>query len=150
MQGVELTSYDAPRPALRVVDRPDPSLPGPGEALIAMEYAPVHQTDLFVMRGLFAVHPELPSPIGNEGIGRILALGTGVDNVKVGDRVNAPLYSLTWQEKLLVSADGLIALPETADVKQLAMLRINPVTAGLLLSEHVDLKSGDWVLQNAG
>jgi NADPH:quinone reductase-like Zn-dependent oxidoreductase len=34
-------------------------------------------------------------------------------------------------------------------VKQLAMLRINPPAGALMLSEYVDLKPGDWVVQNA-
>ena len=50
---------------------------------------------------------------------------------------------------MVISADGLFALPPDADPQQLAMLAINPPTAALLLSEYVDLKSGDWVVQNA-
>jgi NADPH:quinone reductase-like Zn-dependent oxidoreductase len=69
--------------------------------------------------------------------------------VKVGDRVLLPIYSGTWRERVLVSTHGLVALPPEADVQQLAMLRINPAAAGLLLSEYVDLKPGDWVIQNA-
>jgi len=47
------------------------------------------------------------------------------------------------------SADGLFALPPDADPRQLAMLAINPPTAALLLSEYVNLKPGEWVVQNA-
>lgn len=46
-------------------------------------------------------------------------------------------------------AEGLFALPADVDPQQLAMLTINPPTAGLLLSEFVDLAAGDWVVQNA-
>jgi NADPH:quinone reductase-like Zn-dependent oxidoreductase len=49
----------------------------------------------------------------------------------------------------LVSARGLVALPPEADVQQLAMLRINPTAAALMLGEYVELKPGDWVVQNA-
>jgi NADPH:quinone reductase-like Zn-dependent oxidoreductase len=72
-----------------------------------------------------------------------------VQNVKLGDRVLAPLSSFTWRERMVVSADGLFALPPDADPRQLAMLTINPPTAALLLSEYVDLKPGEWVVQNA-
>jgi NADPH:quinone reductase-like Zn-dependent oxidoreductase len=47
-----------------------------------------------------------------------------------------------------VPAAGLFSLPD-ADPQQLAMLGINPPTASLLLDEASDLKSGDWVIQNA-
>jgi len=50
---------------------------------------------------------------------------------------------------LVASADGLFALPANADPQQLSMLAINPPTAALLLSEYVDLKPGEWVVQNS-
>jgi NADPH:quinone reductase-like Zn-dependent oxidoreductase len=76
-------------------------------------------------------------------------VGPGVQNVKLGDRVLAPLSSFTWRERMLISADGLFALPRDADPRQLSMLTINPPTAALLLSEYVNLKPGEWVVQNA-
>jgi NADPH:quinone reductase-like Zn-dependent oxidoreductase len=72
-----------------------------------------------------------------------------VQNVKLGDRVLAPLSSFTWRERMVISADGLFALPPDADPRQLAMLTINPPTAALLLSEYVNLNPGEWVVQNA-
>jgi NADPH:quinone reductase-like Zn-dependent oxidoreductase len=71
-----------------------------------------------------------------------------VKKVKVGDRVLAPNGSFTWRERMVISADGLFALPADADPQQLSMLAINPPTAALLLSEYVDLKPGEWVVQN--
>ena len=50
---------------------------------------------------------------------------------------------------MVISAGGLFALPPDADPQQLAMLAINPPTAALLLSEYIDLKPGEWVVQNA-
>jgi NADPH:quinone reductase-like Zn-dependent oxidoreductase len=50
---------------------------------------------------------------------------------------------------MVVSADGLFALPPDADPQQLAMLAINPPTAALLLSEYVNLNPAEWVVQNA-
>ena len=50
---------------------------------------------------------------------------------------------------MVVPANGLFALPPDADPRQLAMLAINPPTAALLLSEYVNLKPGEWVVQNS-
>jgi NADPH:quinone reductase-like Zn-dependent oxidoreductase len=50
---------------------------------------------------------------------------------------------------MVIPAGGLSALPLDADPRQLAMLAINPPTAALLLSEYVELKPGEWVVQNA-
>jgi NADPH:quinone reductase-like Zn-dependent oxidoreductase len=94
------------------------------------------------------VRPSLPSFVGNDGVGRVLAVGSGVGHLKVGDRVLIPLYAFSWRERLVVPAAGLFSLPD-ADPRQLAMLGINPPTASLLLDEASDLKPGDWVVQNA-
>ncbi|MGF6905311.1 zinc-dependent alcohol dehydrogenase family protein [Paraburkholderia sp. GAS348] len=149
MRAIQLSKYGDVANGMGVVELPEPAAPGNGEVLIAVEYVPVNQNDLLVLAGQFPVHPELPSVVGNEGVGTVLQVGPGVENVKVGDRVVPPLYSLTWREKMIVPADGLFALPPEADVQQLAMLRINPASAALLLSEYAELQPGDWVAQNA-
>jgi len=149
MRAIQLTAYGDPVAGLKFVDIPAPEAPGPNQVLIGIEFSPVNPSDLLVARGIYAVRPALPSVIGNEGVGRVLAVGPGVKNVKVGDRVLAPLSSFTWRERMLTSADGLFALPPDADPQQLSMLAINPPTAALLLSEYVDLKPGEWVVQNS-
>lgn len=150
MRAIELHTYGDPLAGAALVDYPEPGHPGDGEVLIGMAYAPVNVSDLLVMQGLFPLRPVLPSPIGNEGVGRVLAVGKGVTQLRVGDLVLPPLCSLTWRERLVVPAAGVVALPPGADLQQLAMLRINAVTAALLLSEYVDLQPGDWLIQNAG
>ena len=109
-----------------MIDLPEPPPPGPGDALIWVEFAPVNHNDLLLIRGTFHYLPKLPAIIGNEGVGLILAIGTGVANVEAGDRVLLPLYSNTWRELVVAPAAGLVPLPPEADVRQLAMLRINP------------------------
>ena len=90
------------------------------------------------------MRPSLPSFVGNEGVGRVLAVGSGVEHLKVDDRILIPLYAFSWREQLVVPAAGLFSLPD-ADPRQLAMLGINPPTASLLLDEASDLEPGDWV-----
>src|SRR5882724_11707997 len=149
MRAVHLTAFGNPVDGLEFVDSPEPDAPGPNQVLTGVEFSPINPNDLMVAQGIYAVRPALPAVIGNEGVGRVLAVGPGVKDVKVGDRVLAPLSSFAWRERLVASADGLFALPRDADPQQLAMLGINPPTASLLLSDFVDLKSGDWVVQNA-
>jgi NADPH:quinone reductase-like Zn-dependent oxidoreductase len=149
MRAVQLTAYGNPVEALQYVDIPAPEAPGPNQVLIGVEFSPVDPSDLLLASGIYALRPALPAVIGNEAVGRVLGVGPGVQNVKLGDRVLAPLSSFTWRERMVVSADGLFGLPPDADPRQLAMLTINPPTAALLLSEYVDLKPGEWVVQNA-
>jgi NADPH:quinone reductase-like Zn-dependent oxidoreductase len=149
MRAVQLTSFGDPVDGLQYVDIPEPDAPIPNQVLIGVEFSPINPNDLMVAQGIYAVRPPLPAVIGNEGVGRVLAVGSGVESVKVGDRVLAPLGSFTWRERVVIPAGGLFALPPDADPQQLAMLGINPPTAALLLSEYVDLKPGEWVVQNA-
>jgi NADPH:quinone reductase-like Zn-dependent oxidoreductase len=149
MRAIHLTAFGNPAQGLEFVQIQEPAAPSPGQALIGVEFSPIDLSDLLVVSGAYPFRPSLPSVIGNEGVGRILAVGPGVDNVAVGDRVLTPLYGLAWAERIVVPAKGLFALPASVDPQQLAMLTINPPTAGLLLSEFVDLAPGDWVVQNA-
>jgi NADPH:quinone reductase-like Zn-dependent oxidoreductase len=149
MRAVHLTAFGNPVDGLEFVDISEPDAPGPNQVLTGVEFSPINPNDLMVAKGIYAIRPALPAVIGNEGVGRVLAVGPGVNDVKVGDRVLVPPSSFAWRERLVTSADGLFALPPDADPQQLAMLGINPPTASLLLSEFVDLKSGDWVVQNA-
>ena len=149
MRAVQLTAYGDPAEGLKYVDIPEPETPGPNQVLIGVEFSPLNQNDLLLARGMYGSHPALPTVIGNEGVGRVLAVGAGVAKVKVGDRVLAPLSSFTWRERMVVSAKGLFALPADADPQQLSMVAINPPTAALLLSEYVELKPGEWVVQNS-
>src|ERR1700720_2240090 len=148
MRAVQLTAYGNAVEALKYVDIPAPGAPGPNQVLIGVEFSPINPSDLLLANGMYALRPALPSVIGNEAVGRVLDVGPGVQNVKLGDRVLAPLSSFTWRERMVISADGLFTLPPDADPRQLAMLAINPPTAALLLSEYVDLKPGEWVVQN--
>src|SRR6478672_5033295 len=148
MRAALIKAFGEPTEVLELADVPEPSGPAAGEVLVGVEYAPINMNDLYVIQGAFPVRPSLPSVVGNEGVGRVLALGSGVEHLGVGDRVLIPLYAFSWRERLVVPAAGLFALPD-ADPKQLAMLGINPPTASLLLDEAPDLKPGDWIVQNA-
>src|SRR5882724_11408421 len=147
MRALQIRSVGVPKEVLELVDLPEPPAPGSGQVLIGVEHAPINMNDLYLIEGAYPIRPSLPSFVGNEGLGRVLAVGRGVDHLKVGDRVLVPLKVGSWRERLVAPAAGLFALP-TADPQQLAMLGINPPTAALLLGES-DLRHGDWVVQNA-
>jgi NADPH:quinone reductase-like Zn-dependent oxidoreductase len=149
MRAVELKSYGSPVDSVEFVEVAEPGQPGAKEVLIAIEFAPINPADLLLIMGYYSVKPELPSIIGNEGVGRVIAIGNAVTNVRVGDRVAAPLSSFTWRERMVIPSERLVPLPAEADPQQLAMVAINPVTAFLLLSEFKRLSAGDWIVQTA-
>jgi len=104
---------------------------------------------VLTLTGQYGMLPPLPAVGGNEGVGRVAALGDGVTSVAVGQRVLLPIGSGTWASHLVAPAAGLIPLPPIGDPLQLAMMAVNPPTASLLLSDFVTLAPGDWVIQNA-
>jgi len=138
----------APHKLIKAVpfDKPDP---GTGEILVELLAAPINPSDLLTLTGDYGVLPDLPAIGGNEGVGKVTQLGAEVSGLEVGQTVLLPIGCGTWRSHLLLPARDLIPLPGRADPLQLAMLTINPPTAALLLSEVVDLKPGDWVIQNA-
>lgn len=148
MRALAIRSYGDPREVLEIMEVAEPDAPRAGEVLIAIELATLNKHDLLFIAGALG-GPAAPTVVGNEGFGRVIALGAGVTNVKVGDRVLAPNLAQTWRELLLAPAAGVFALPD-ADPQQLAQLAGNPPSAALLLSEYVQLAPGDWVVQNAG
>ncbi len=127
----------------------DTPTPQAGEVLLEMLAAPINPSDVLTLTGEYGMLPPLPAVGGNEGVGRVAAIGSGVTSVAVGQRVLLPIGSGTWASHIVASANGLIALPPVGDPLQISMLAVNPPTASLLLSEFVALEPGEWVIQNA-
>ena len=111
--------------------------------------APINPSDLLLIRGVYGYRPELPAPLGAEGVGRIVAAGEGVDPARIGERVAIipTLRQGTWRERTVVDVGHVVSVDPEADPLQLAMLGINPVTAHLVLNDYVHLKPGEWVAQ---
>ena len=84
MRAVQLTAFGNPVDGLECVDIPEPDTPGPNQVLIGVEYSPINPNDLMVAQGIYAIRPPLPAVIGNEGVGKVLAVGPGVESVRLG------------------------------------------------------------------
>lgn len=147
-QAVYDTRGAEPHTRIRCIERETP-VPGPGEVLIEMLAAPINPSDVLTITGQYGALPPLPAIGGNEGVGRVAALGDGVTTVAPGTRVLMPVAAGSWVSHAIARADTLMPLPAHGDPLQLAMLTVNPPTASLLLSEFVSLNAGDWVIQNA-
>jgi NADPH:quinone reductase-like Zn-dependent oxidoreductase len=124
--------------------------PGPGEAIVQVEAAPIHLADLFYMDGKLANLASPPPAIsGIEGFGRIVEIGDRVTGFGVGDRVLLPRRSGTFTEFMRLSADRLIKAPDHGDPVQLSLVPVNAATSHILLTRVVPLRPGDWLIQNA-
>ncbi|MFV0337564.1 MAG: MDR family NADPH-dependent oxidoreductase [Chthoniobacterales bacterium] len=138
-------------PDLRV--EPQDSRPlGKKEVRVEMFFSPINPADINILEGKYGLQPELPSRIGNEGIGRVVEIGEAVGGVRVGDFA-LPLNRQAWANHLVAATEKMIFLDQESyagiDLQQLAMLSVNPLTAYAMLTTKDELKRGDWIVQNA-
>ncbi|MDV3353724.1 zinc-dependent alcohol dehydrogenase family protein [Leptothoe sp. LEGE 181152] len=144
MKQVLYRNFGNPADVLEVKES-DASLLTAGQARIKVLRAPINPSDVAQIAGQYGVKPDLPAVAGLEGLGRVVEVnGNGVDE---GQLVLLPSVG-TWTTEMVGAIDQLVPLPE-ADLDQLSMLRVNPATAYLLLTEFVELKPGDWVILSA-
>ena len=148
MKAIEIEAFGNPAEVLKLVDIPDVGAPSEGEVVIALEASPINMSDLLMISGRYGYRPKLPSVMGTEGVGRVIAVGDGVKHLKQGDRTLVPYPTPAWAERVKANASQLRPLPG-GDIHQLAMLGINPPTAYLILTDFVSLPSGSWVIQNS-
>ncbi|APV49860.1 quinone oxidoreductase [Betaproteobacteria bacterium GR16-43] len=123
--------------------------PGPGEVRLAHKAVGLNYIDTYHRSGLYPV--PLPSSIGLEGAGVVEAVGTGVTEFKVGDRVayaNGPLGS--YSEKKIHPAERLVKVPDAITMEQAASMMLQGLTVQYLLRRLlVQPQSGDTILLHA-
>jgi len=148
IKAVVYKTHGNPADVIDVETQPWPKLQ-PDEALVKMLAAPINPADLNAIEGKYPVRPQLPATPGFEGAGSVVEVGADVKTITNGALVLLPHNIGTWREALAVKATELVAIPPEIDPVIAAMLKINPLTAWRLLHDYVDLKRGDWLIQNA-
>ncbi|MGO4298662.1 zinc-binding dehydrogenase [Leifsonia sp. RAF41] len=140
-------TFGDPAEVLSVEERPVPE-PGPGEVRVRMLLSPIHNHDLWTVRGTYGFKPELPAQAGTEALGVVDALGDGVDQLTVGQRVVTGGTFGVWAEYFVTGAAGLIPVPEALPDESAAQLVAMPFSA-ISLIDSLGLREGDWLIQNA-
>ncbi len=123
--------------------------PGPGELRIRHGAIGLNYIDVYHRTGLYPL-PALPWTLGMEGAGRIEAIGPGVTEFKVGDRVayaSPPVGA--YAELRLMPADRVVALPDTIDERTAAAMLLQGMTAQYLLRRSYRVQAGDTILLHA-
>ncbi len=127
----------------------DPGKPGPGEALVHHEAVGVNFIDIYHRTGLYPL-PHLPAVIGMEGAGTVEAVGEGVSEVSVGQRVAyAGLPPGAYADVRVIPAHRLVALPQNISTRQAAGMMLRGMTARYLLFRCYNVKPGDTILIHA-
>ena len=143
-RAIQIDAYCGPDD-LRLVDvavRP----PGPGEVRIRVRAAAVNFADSLMISNQYQHKPPLPIIPGMEAGGEILEVGSGVDHLKVGDRVVGYDRFGYFAEEATVSAAQVFKMPAKMDFLQAAAFPISYGTAHVGLQHRARLKPGETLL----
>ena len=146
-QRIQFSQHGGPE-VLEQVDVPV-AAPGAGEVRVRNHAIGLNFIDTYFRSGLYAP-PTLPSGLGTEGAGVVDALGEGVDDFAVGDRVayaTGPLGA--YGEHHTLPARHLVKLPESVSFEQAASVMLKGLTTQYLLRQTYALKAGETILFHA-
>jgi len=124
---------------------PDP-LPGRGDVIVQVKAAPVNFVDTVVIAGKYQFKPPLPFIPGKGPVGIVAALGEGVDDLKIGDRVLAMAETGGYAERVAVAANQCYRLPDGMDFNAAATVSLAFDTAWFGLRERGRIQAGETVL----
>ena len=122
--------------------------PGPGEARIRHAAVGLNYIDVYFRMGLYP-SPALPFSPGMEGAGEVAALGEGVDDLAVGDRVAYAGSLGAYTEERLIPAHRLVRVPDTVSDVAAASMMLQGMTVRYLLKSSYPVKAGDTILFHA-
>jgi NADPH2:quinone reductase len=145
MRAVVVPRHGGPE-VLTVEERPTPE-PGPGEVLVDSAAAGVNFIDTYQRSGVYPVKtPFIP---GSEGAGRVAALGPGVTDLAVGDRIAWSSAPGSYAEQVIVRADQAIGVPDGLPDDVAAGALLQGMTAHYLAYSTHPVSAGDTVLVHA-
>lgn len=121
--------------------------PGEGEVRVRLEAAGLNYIDVYHRMGLYPLQP--PFIPGQEGAGVVDAVGPGVTEFQVGDRVAYTLQSQSYAEYVVVPAWKLVHVPEGVSTQEAAAVMLQGLTAHYLVRSTYPLKEGERALIHA-
>jgi NADPH2:quinone reductase len=152
MKAVTISRFGAPE-VMEYSDVPPP-VPKAGEALVEIEIAGINFTDVYQRSGYYArshtYQTPLPMILGSEGGGTVVALGDGVSEVKVGDRVSYCIVRGAYAQRAAVPAWRLVKVPGDMPMPVATTLMLQGLTAHYLSHSTFALGPGHVCLVHAG
>ena len=141
LQCVELGMPDK----LQLNDVPDPEA-SPEHVVIENKAASVNFPDVLMIQGLYQFQPELPFIPGGESAGIVSAVGDGVENISVGDRVFAMTGTGAFSEKISAHNSSVVKIPDNMGFEAAAALPMTYGTSLYALKQRANLKAGETLL----
>lgn len=151
MKAIAITQFGGPE-QLKLMDMPEPQ-PAVGEALVKLEYAGINYIDVYMRSGQYArshtYQTPLPMTIGMEGGGTVSALGAGVADLRVGDRVAYCIVRGSYAQFAAVPAWKLVKVPDDVPLPVATALMLQGLTAHYLSHSVFALGPGRVCLVHA-
>lgn len=145
MRAIQVTEPGGPG-VMRLVELPDPT-PGAGELLVEVVAAGVNYIDTYQRQGIYPM--QTPYVAGQEGAGRVHAVGTGVTGFAVGDRVAWCETLGSYAELVAVPAERAVAVSAGVSDEQAAAALLQGMTAHYLVHDTFPVAAGETVLVHA-
>ncbi|HYG42452.1 MAG TPA: alcohol dehydrogenase catalytic domain-containing protein, partial [Bordetella sp.] len=146
MKAVVIHEFAQPED-LRVEEIPEPT-PGKGEVLISVTHAGINFPDMLVMTGKYQNLPDRPFVPGKDAAGSVVAVGAGVEGLKIGDRVVAQVEFGAFAERMAAPAASCYPLPDSISDRDAAGMGLVYQTAYFALVERGQFRKGETVLVN--
>ena len=125
----------------------DPGLPGDGELMIAQEAIGLNFIDTYYRTGLYPA--PLPTPLGSEGAGHVVAVGPGVSGFVVGDKVGCAHGLGAYATHRIIAADRAVKIPNDVSSADAAAMMLKGMTACYLAEDTIALEAGQVALVHA-
>jgi NADPH:quinone reductase len=145
MQAIQVHRLGGPE-VLELVEIEQPQ-PGPGQVRVEVAATGVNFIDVYHRTGLYP--KPLPFVPGDEGAGKVVAVGPGVDTVKVGDRVASTNLQGAYAQYAVAHADRVVPVPEGVSDELAAATLLQGLTAHYLVFDSYRIKEGDTVVVHA-
>src|SRR3954471_6390784 len=123
--------------------------PGQGQVRVKQHASGVNFIDTYFRSGLYPAPAGLPFVAGNEGAGEVTALGPGVTDLKVGDRVGYVVALGAYAGERNLAADRAVKLPDSISYEQAAGMMLKGMTVQYLLNRTFKVQKGMTILIHA-
>ncbi len=136
-------------PEVLTYEEVETAAPGAGQAVVRQTAIGLNFLDVYYRTGLYPAPNGMPLTPGGEGAGVVSALGEGVTDLKIGDRVayTAPLGA--YCEERVIAADRLVKIPDGVSDEQAAALMLKGMTAAYLVLRSHAVQRGETILCHA-
>ena len=136
-------------PEVLTLDDIDIPAPGQGQIKIKQHACGINFIDTYFRMGMYPSPVGFPFVAGNEGAGEVIAVGPGVSDLKVGDRVGYVVALGGYAAERLLPADRAVKLPDNISYEQAAGMMLKGMTAQYLLNRTYKVTKGTTCLIHA-